>query len=282
MDVIVLSSPRVFVNVMVQNPKNVKLMDAPNKRKEISKECAVSLELVVIVSRLSFRKLMHRPFPLFPFAEAHFRESSAPNKTATVLHTLMNSSVSSPPHDTNISIMIHVSSYQTNGNIDQQSGNYCNNPYYDHLPHPNTSLSYGVPALAPQPFPYQQPYPAQQQAWLMPSNEPPSNQYIPDAALAATEVPNVYYDPGSLERNTFSPETEPLEPICEATSFLRRDSIASLNIHHQLESHPSPPRGHPNAPATSAVRGSDDELSLPNLDGPDDGLSVMGGPYMEV
>lgn len=43
MDAIALLSLKVFAKDMEPSPKNVKLMDAPNKRREISKECVVSL-----------------------------------------------------------------------------------------------------------------------------------------------------------------------------------------------------------------------------------------------
>jgi hypothetical protein len=285
MDVTALLNLRVFVKDMVPSPKSAKLMDARSKRKGISKECAVSLGFMVLESHFSLSKTDGPSF-VRTFAEAHFREISASSHVSATAHQENESQSSS--HDT--SSIANDSSYQNSNDVAQQSVNCYSNTFYDPLPHPNASFAnspmdwtnqashYGPypPDFAPQlqPFPYQQQYPSQPQPWMMPSTDM--------AAPTTMEIPYVYYEPGSSQRNTFSPEAEPLEPICDATSFLRRDSMASSNLqHHQERRHP-PPRyfTHPGGDAAS---GHNDELSLQDLEFPDDeDLSVIGGPHTEV
>lgn len=200
-------------------------------------------------------------------------------------------------------------SNQPSTNIHQQSGNVYGNPYFDHVPYPNAlftspsmewtnqPFSYRpyLPGVAPQqqPILYQQQYPVHQ-PWLTPTVPLASSQIEANPSLMTFEAPNVYYDPGSFERNAFSLETESLEPISDATSFLRGDSVASVNIYHYHErssgNHPLHNPPFPGDDPTSAATihpppGHFDELSLQDLDFPDDDdddLSIIGGPRTEV
>lgn len=246
-----------------------------------------------LLTSVSVHKLIDRRLSfLLPHTEAHFRQVTVSNQAATV-HSEMDSSMSSS-HGTGPSVPTSIR--YPSSHFNPPSGDFYVNPYYDSTPHPNESFasspmnwthqaaSYGPPqypsfSQPPQHFPYPQPYsPAPQEPW---SGNP---QFTANPTNGTTvDVPNIYYDPGSLERNTFAPETEPLEPICDATLFLRRQDSLPVPPPPPLLRHGNFPRTVADAVPRQHPYGND--LSLQDLDFPvddDDDLSVIGGPHAEV